>query len=70
MFTALFLVLVCLGIDFLFSAGLVWLLCWLLPMIGIASIGSIAIVFSWKLALVIWLIIALLRSIFSITVKK
>ena len=70
MFTALFLILVCLGIDFLFSAGLVWLLCWLLPMIGITAIGSIAIVFSWKLALVIWLIIALLRSIFSITVKK
>ena len=46
MFTALFLVLVCLGIDFLFSAGVVWLLCWLLPAIGIASIGSFAIVFS------------------------
>lgn len=61
---------IALGISFLFTAGLVWLLCWLLPMIGITTIGSIAIVFSWKLALVIWLIIALLRSIFSITVKK
>ena len=70
MFTALFLVLVCLGIDFLFSAGLVWLLCWLLPMIGITAIGSIAIVFSWKLALVIWLIVAILRSIFRVTVKS
>lgn len=61
---------IALGISFLFTAGLVWLLCWFLPMIGITAIGSIAIVFSWKLALVIWLIIALLRSIFSITVKK
>ena len=64
MFTALFLVLVCLGIDFLLSAGVVWLLCWLLPAIGIASIGSFAIVFSWKLVLVIWLIVVILHSIF------
>ena len=69
MFTALFLVLVCLGIDFLFSAGVVWLLCWLLPAIGIASIGSFAIVFSWKLVLVIWLIVVILHSIFRVTVK-
>mgnify|MGYP006386397717 CR=1 FL=1 len=70
MFTALFLVLVCLGIDFLFSAGVVWLLCWLLPAIGITAIGTFTIVFSWKLALAIWLIIALLRSIFSSTGKN
>ena len=69
MFTALFLVLVCLGIDFLFSAGVVWLLCWLLPAIGIASIGSFAIVFSWKLVLFIWLIVVILHSIFRVTVK-
>lgn len=70
MFAALFLVLVCLGIDFLFSAGLVWLLCWLLPAIGIASIGSFVIAFSWKLVLVVWLIVAILRSIFRVTVKS
>ena len=70
MFTALFLVLVCLGIDFLFSAGVVWLLCWLLPAIGIVSIGSFVIAFSWKLVLVVWLIVAILRSIFRITVKN
>ena len=69
MFTALFLVLVCLGIDFLFSAGVVWLLCWLLPAIGIASIGSFAIVFSWTFVLVIWLIVVILHSIFRVTVK-
>ena len=44
MFIILFLALA--AFDFLFSAGLVWLLCWLLPAIGIASIGSFAIVFS------------------------
>lgn len=52
------------AIDFLGTAGLVWLFCWLLPAIGIASIGSFAIVFSWKLVLVIWLIVVILHSIF------
>lgn len=59
------LVLLALVVSFLITAGLVWLLCWLLPTIGIVAIGTFTIVFSWKLALVIWLIIALLRSIFS-----
>lgn len=58
------LVVLSLAIDFLITAGLVWLLCWLLPAIGVASIGSFAIVFSWKLVLVIWLIVAILHSIF------
>lgn len=56
-----------LAISFLFTAGLVWLLCLLLPAIGVATIGSFAIVFSWELALVVWLILALLRSIFHVS---
>lgn len=63
------LVILCLGISFLVTAGLVWLLCWLLPALGIATIGTFTIVFSWKLALAIWLILALLRSIFSVSTK-
>ena len=59
------LVLLALVVSFLITAGLVWLLCWLLPAIGIVAIGTFTIVLSWKLALAIWLIIALLRSIFS-----
>lgn len=59
------LVLLSLAISFLFISGLVWLLCWLLPALGITAIGTFTIVFSWKLALVIWIILALLRSIFS-----
>lgn len=62
MFIILFLALV--AFDFLCTAGLVWLFCWLLPVIGIASIDSFAIVFSWKLVLVIWLIVVILHSIF------
>ena len=61
--------LVFMGISFLFTSGLVWLLCWLLPAIGVATIGSFAIVFSWKLALVVWLILAILRSVFKVVVK-
>lgn len=59
------LVILSLGVSFLITAGLVWLLCWLLPAIGIVTIGTFTIVFSWKLALAIWLITALLRPVFS-----
>ena len=52
-------------ISFLIVSGLVWLLCWLLPAIGITAIGTFIIAFSWKLALAIWIILALLSTIFS-----
>lgn len=60
---ALFVIL-SLVISFLMTAGLVWVLCWALPAIGIVAIGSFTIVFSWKLALVVWVIMFLLQSIF------
>ena len=66
----LLLVILFLMISFLITAGLVCLLCSLLPAIGITAIGTFTIVFSWKLALATWLIIALLRSIFSSTGKN
>ena len=52
------------AISFLLTSGLIWLLCWLLPAIGITAIGTFTIVFSWKLALAIWIILALLSTIF------
>lgn len=58
-----------LAISFLLTSGLVWLICWLLPALGVVVIGSVAIVFSWKLALLVWLILLLLRSIFSACTK-
>ena len=58
------LILLSLAISFLLTSGLIWLLCWLLPAIGITAIGTFTIVFSWKLALVIWIILALLSTIF------
>lgn len=60
------LILLSLAISFLLTSGLVWLLCWLLPALGITAIGTFVIVFSWKLALAIWIILVLLQSIFSV----
>ena len=63
------LVLLSLAVSFLVTSGLVWLLCWLLPALGITAIGTFAIAFSWKLALAVWVILALLQSIFSVGKK-
>jgi hypothetical protein len=60
------LILLSLAVSFLLTSGLVWLLCWLLPALGITAIGTFVIVFSWKLALAIWIILVLLQSIFSV----
>lgn len=64
------LILLSLAISFLLTSGLIWLLCWLLPAIGITAIGTFTIAFSWKLALVVWIILALLQSIFSVGKKE
>lgn len=64
------LILLSLAISFLLTSGLVWLLCWLLPALGITAIGTFVIVFSWKLALAIWIVLVLLQSIFSVGNKR
>ena len=63
------LILLSLAISFLLTSGFVWLLCWLLPAIGITAIGTFVIVFSWKLALAIWIVLLLLRSLFTVGSK-
>lgn len=63
------LILLSLAVSFLLTSGLIWLLCWLLPAIGITAIGTFTIAFSWKLALAVWVILALLQSIFSVGKK-
>lgn len=55
-----------LAVSFLCTSGLVWLICQFFSALGIATIGTLTIVFSWKLALLVWLILLLLRSIFSL----
>lgn len=64
------LILLSLAVSFLFTSGVVWLLCWLLPALGITAIGTFVIVFSWKLALAIWIILVLLQFTFSVGNKK
>lgn len=63
------LILLSLAVSFLATLGLVWLLCWLLPALGITAIGTFVIVFSWKLALAIWIVLLLLRSLFTVGSK-
>lgn len=59
-------------ISFLCTAAIVALLCWGLPAIGITSIGTWTIAFSWKLVLLVSFVLAILRSIFStkVTINK
>lgn len=64
------LVILSLAISFLVTAGLTWVLCWALPAIGVVAIGSFTIVFSWKLALVVWIILLLIQSIFKVGNKN
>ena len=63
------LILLSLAVSFLFTSGLVWLLCWLLPALGITAIGTFVIVFSWKLTLAVWIVLLLLRSLFTVGSK-
>lgn len=63
------LILLSLAISFLLTSGFVWLLCWLLPALGIAAIGTFVIMFSWKLALAVWIVLLLLRSLFTVGSK-
>lgn len=54
MFTLLFL----LSFSFLFTAGLVWVACWALALAGVA------VVWSWKLAFVAWILVMVVRALF------
>lgn len=63
------LILLSFAISFLLTSGFVWFLCWLLPALGITAIGTFVIVFSWKLALAVWIVLLLLRSLFTVGSK-
>lgn len=63
------LILLSFAVSFLLTSGFVWLLCWLLPALGITAIGTFVIVFSWKLALAVWIVLLLLRSLFTVGSK-
>ena len=52
-------------ICFFINAGVVWLLCWGLNAIGITTIGTWTVQFSWPLVIVFWLITSTIRFMFS-----
>ena len=54
-----------LGICFLLSAALIWGICWALPAIGVTTICGWTVAFSWKLVILLTLVQAFLRGIFS-----
>ncbi|MBO5730154.1 MAG: hypothetical protein J6R67_03060 [Treponema sp.] len=55
MFTLLFV----LTVSFLFTAGLVWVACWALALVGVV------VVWSWKLAFVVWILAMVARALFG-----
>lgn len=60
---------VSLALSFFSFAGVVWGICVLLPMFGVVTIGTWTVAFSWKLVLLLMLIITLLRIALSSEVK-
>lgn len=71
-FAYLFALVLGLGLAILGWGVIVWLLVWALHGIGIYTIGTFVVAFSWKLVIVVALIFTVLRSLFlhSVTVKK
>lgn len=45
--------------SFLVTAGLVWVACWALALMGIV------VVWSWKLAFAVWILAVIIRTLFS-----
>ena len=61
----LFVLAITFAISALIWGGIVWLTCWGLTAIGITTIGGWTVAFSWKLVLVVALVVSVLKSIFS-----
>lgn len=55
MFTLLFV----LALGFLFTAGLVWVACWALALVGVV------VVWSWELSFVVWILVGIIRALFK-----
>lgn len=72
----LFIILTTLIFCFLLSvaiwSAIVWAGCWALTALGIATIGTWTVAFSWKLVLIVALTVTVLKAIFgtSVTINK
>lgn len=56
---ALLIALVYYALSFFGTALAVWVVCW-----------AFGFAFSWKIAIGIWFVLAILRTVFNVTVKK
>ena len=68
--TIIGIILLIYAISFGITAGLVWLITWGLVKIGITTLFGWTVAFSWPLVIVVSAVIAILKGIFSVTVKK
>ena len=50
------------GLNLLIYGGIVWVLVWALNTLGVYTIGSLAVVFSWKLVIIVALIVSLFSA--------
>lgn len=53
------------GLSFILTAGAFYLIIKILTYVGITSIGGLTLVFTWKLALMFWLLCLLIKFIFG-----
>lgn len=54
----------------LWNAMIVWVLCWGLRALGILTIGTFVVQFSWPLVVVLTVISMFFKGIFNISIKK
>lgn len=63
-FALIILILFLLLFDFAFVCLVTWAICFL------AGLAGLTIAFSWKLVLAIWIIVSLLTSIKTVSIRK
>lgn len=51
------------GLSFLVTAGLVWVGCWALGLLGIT------VAWSWTISLAIWLLVMIIKSLLGVFLK-
>ncbi len=57
---------ICFALSLLFWGGITWIAVWALTSMGVTTIGSWTVAFSWKLVILIALVFSLLRTRVSV----
>jgi hypothetical protein len=58
------------ALAFFWNALIVLALCWGLNALGIFTIGTFVVQFSWPLVIVFTVVMSIIKSIFNITINK